>query len=167
MSGWRGVYSNLFTCELWGDTVQLQMCRWVTCRPGVCRHPAAIWSLLSLRHDEFLSQDTSIRTPSKRSRWETERLKRAEPGRYHWLGHNKPAALKRRRQAYREQLQRKQPDSEGDGQTRTQRKTEKTGTFEQSASHPKSVSIMGCLRSHPLNSALRTRAVSQTSVSHI
>lgn len=166
MSGWWGLYGNLFTCQLSHDTVQLQTGRWVTCRPGVCRHPAAIWSLWSLRHDGFLSQDTSIRTPDKRSRWETERLKRAEPGRYHWLGHNKPAAPARRRQAYQQQLPLGRNRRETDKPERKE-KQRKTGTFEQSASLPKSVSIMGCLLSHPPNSALFTRAVSRKSVSHI
>lgn len=102
---------------------------------------------------------------TKRSRWETERLKRAEPGRYHWLGHNKLAALARRRQAYQQQLPIGRNRRETD-KPECKEKQRKTSTFEQSASLPKSASIMGCLLSHPLNSALFTRAVSQKSVSH-
>lgn len=102
-------------------------------------HLVTVFSIRSIRHDEFLGQDRRVlgrqawmddrlRTPmSKRSRWGTEPLKRAEPSWCHWLGHNKLAALARKRPAYQEQLaigrraagvQRRQPESEGDGETR-------------------------------------------------
>lgn len=155
MSGWRGLYGN-GTCQLWYDTVQLQRCRWVTCKPGVCRHPAAIWSLWSLRHDGFLSQDSSIRTPNKRSRLRDRTAKESWARQVPLTGTQQTSSAREEETG----LSTAAPagtEPEGDGQTRT---------FERSASLPKSVSIMGCLLSHPLNSALFTRAVSQKSVSH-